>query len=230
MTDATPEPTDGDDLFDDLITTGTVRRKTEHIYFDQAAIEEMASIAAEVDDLPDGPETINQTSRLKDIEKRWNAAQERYEESKVTFTLIPVDRDTTREIWTELPNPPAPPNPAKDRWPIGQNAPDRERIQKQRDLAEATFQERAKEWRKDVDAQESKRVVRFLAASIEKVVAAKGERPGMTEEQLDAIRSAPYGVERINKLWKAFEDVQQSKGEISRPFSLGDSGSATDSL
>lgn len=222
--DNTPEAVAGDDLFDDLLSTGTVRRETVELYFDQAAIVDMDAIAAEFENLPDGPETINQTSRLKEIEARWDAAQERYEASKVTFTLIPVDRDTTKAIWEELPNPPAPENPAKGRWPVGQNGPDRERIIKQRETAEAAWQERMKVWRVEVDVQESKRLLRFLGTSIEKVTATKGERPGMTEGQLEAIRSAPYGVERINRLWEAFEKVSESKGEIDRPFSRGDSG------
>lgn len=222
MTESTPET---DDIFEDLLTTGTVRRKTVDIYFDQAVREELDAIAAELDDVPDGPETINQTSRLKDIEARWNAAHERYEASKVTFTLTPVERDVTRDIWERFPNPPAPENPAKARWPIGQNGPDRERINKQRESAYATFQEQMDVWRKEVDAQESKRVLAILTAAIEKVEAVKGERPGMTAEQLDAIKSAPYGTERINLLWAKFQDVSKSGGEIDRPFSQGDSGS-----
>jgi len=218
-TDNTP------DMFDELLSTGTVRRETVDLYFDQAAVAEMDAIAAEVEALPPGPETINQTSRLKEIEARWDAASERYAASKVTFTLVPVDRDTTRAIWEESPNPPAPENPAKSRWPIGQNAPDRERIVKQREVAESAWHERMKEWRKEVDTQESKRLLRFLSTAIEKVASAKGERPGMTEDQIEAIRSAPYGVERINRLWAAFQKVAESKGEIERPFSRANSGS-----
>jgi hypothetical protein len=215
-------------LFNDLISTGTVRRKRVPIYFDQAALADLDEIQAEFDELPDGPETIDQTSRLKDIERRAHEVFERYEASKVMFTLTPVDRDTTREIWEEFPNPPAPENPAKAKWPIGQNAPDRERIIKQREAAYANWHEKMKVWRQEVDAQESKRLLRFLSTSIEKVVAAKGERPGMTEDQLEAIRSAPYGVGRINLLWEAFDEVSKSAGEIDRPFSQSDSGNDPD--
>lgn len=224
MTENNPAVEADVDPFDELLATGTVRRETVDIYFDQAAVDDLNSIAAEIDDLPDGPETINQTSRVREIEDRWNAAYERYEASRITFTLVPIDDEVVREIWEQFPNPPAPENPAKARWPIGQNAPDRERINKQRESAYEAFQEQMTVWRQKVDQQERERQLRYFAASIEKMSSVKGEREGVTLEQLEVILSGPYAKDRRAQLGAAFDRVSQVAGEIERPFSPDASG------
>lgn len=84
------------------------------------------------------------------------------------------------------------------------------------------------EYRREVNAQETKRMVHMLAAAIVKVESAKGERPGMAVEQIEAIRSAPHGTQRINKLWEAFQEASTVAGEVPRPFSLGNFGSDQD--
>lgn len=226
MTENIPEtaPDIDGDLFDELLATGTARRGRVSIYFRQAVIEELNAIAAEVEDLPDGPETISQQSRVREIQARWDEAYKRYEDSKVTFTVVPLPREVTRAIWEELPNPQPPHNPLKDTWPVGTTPEEREAIIAQREAAEARFGERLKEWRAEVDAQEDRRVVRFLAAAIEKVETVKGEQPGVTSARIEQIRTGMYGVDRINMLWEAFKKVSQPGGELDRPFSRVNSG------
>lgn len=222
------DPTVTDFDFDVWLQSGTITHQVVPIYMDQEAVEELEAIGAEIEALAtedSGPEVLTDTAIPEDIEKRWLAAMERYEASRTDFTLSPIDRDTIRDVWEIFPNPEPPANPSAAKWPIGKNAPDRQRIIDQRIAAEKSYQERKREWALEVDRLEAERVVSLLAASITKVATPTATADGLTVAQLRALRDAPYGVPRLNRLWAGYERVMRERGEPSRPTLPGASGS-----
>lgn len=200
-----------DNIFDEWLESGTVARQQVTIYADQAATEELDALQAELEALEkdSAPRTISEPSRARALESRFEELRERWEASRITFTLAPIERDTIHRIFEKLPNPPEPPRAA-------QSAP-----KKVKEDAEKA----RRAWALEVDRQEAERVLHLLAESIVRVERPGGSASSITVEQLRAMRDAKYGVPRINRLWAAYQAVMAEAAELPTPTLPGNSGS-----
>lgn len=209
--------------FDEWLRTGTVRRETVDIYFDQEAVQDCLDIAAEIEALDSRPKTINEASGAVALQERWDEANARLEASKATFTLMPLSRDVVLPIFEQFPLPKPPANPAHEWQGKGEPTTDAER--KHREALEAKFQAAREKFAAEYEAAEAERVAQLLSASIVSVERGGETVDHLTVEQIKQLRDAPYGVARVNRLWKAYEAVHQEVTEIERPTLPGNFGS-----
>lgn len=212
---------DENDLFESFLATGTVRRRTVTVYADQAAQDELNAIASEADSLSSGPETIDETSRVDELKRRWDDAFARYEASKATFVLVRLE-EPIREQVIAMHVDVAPPRK------ISADASKK---------AKAAYARALDDWRPLAAQVVMDRGDQALAFGIESMETAKGRRvralakdgtvsaPVLTLEDLRRMFAAPYGPQWKALLTHAFNEVSKEATEPARPFSLAASGS-----
>lgn len=214
------------DIFDEWLATGTLRRLSVTLYADQAAADELDAIAAEFEEANKAAKrrTLDEKNPMADLKARWDAAHERWEASRATFTVVRLEEPIREQLAAEFAEPPAPRSP-------GTGATEKRKEQWGRDV---------EAWKAEAMQITADREHAALAYAIESVETGAGkaertltpegrvEKPAVGPERLRAMFSKPYGPQWHLALVGLLNEVSAMRGEPERPFSLGPSGSDQD--
>jgi hypothetical protein len=220
----TPDPDANGELdpFDQWLTTGTLRRRKVTFYANQGAADELEAIAAEIEESEREARrrTIDTINPARDIEDRWSAAHEKWEASRVEFSIVRLLEPVREQLSEEFPEPQRPRAPG--------------------DGATAKHHEEWKESLREHNAEKAKvseaRDLATLTYSIERLETAKGtservldadgrvKAPAISREQLRTLVNQPYGPHWYAMLVEALNTVSSLAGEPDRPFSPRGSG------
>lgn len=205
--------------FSQWVESGTFKRGTVDLFGDAALLTELEAAANrieaakkdEADARENGEWTASRKSVVPALEAEAEALLAKYDESKMVVHLRALTTDERDAVVDEVPseNPPMRPD---------RNSPM---------AIKAAWEKARDEWqRKDAKA-EAERRLRLLAIAIEKVVVGGKDADAPSIDDLRALRSAPYGNERINQMWAKVSDLSKM-GEAPDPFSRRESETTPD--
>ena len=201
------------DLMNEFLATGTIRRKTVHLYADQEAADELAALAQQAKDAEDDDAVAALAEACDNAKARWEA-------SRADVTVVRLT-DAIREQVEEVAPLPEAPREA------GKGATEK-RIQEVNAARE--------KWAAELLAAGDKRNTTSLMFGIERFefhgkvlerVLGKDGRvlePAVAQEDLDAMFAAPYGPQWRNIITAAFNEVSTLGAEPDAPFSPANSG------
>lgn len=211
-TEQTPENLT-EDAFDllDYINSGTVAKRQVVLYSDDdagrelgAALEALKALGVDPDDPygervndrtpKDGPLDEDADADVDELVAAAEAARDRLEASKSTWTVRAISQDEIREAMKSVQKPKAP-------TPPKEGAPERLREQ---------YLVRLQEYREGLDQAQADEQLAMTAVAVVGVETQRGSTDSASVDQLRALRTRAGGILWLNKLWAAVEDAQKS--------------------
>jgi hypothetical protein len=210
MTDPQMENFDAD-AFDEWMSSGTARRGEVVLYGNLPLVDEYLEVQAELEALGDksAPVTINQRDPRGALQERLADIEARLEESRSVWQVRALGTEEMVEIDNRYPVPVVP-------SAVGL---------KQSDAEWEVYERRFQAFRIKHEACELERKLAYVHHGVTKVVTAKGERPGVTVDQLRKMHDAPGGRLRLQMLRDAVVNASTKQVSVPRPTSPGESGS-----
>lgn len=202
------------DLMNEFLATGTIRRKTVHLYADQEAADELAALAKQANEAQDD-------DVVAALAEAWDSAKARWEASRADVTVVRLTDAIREQLDVEVPFPTAPRE-------AGKGATEK-RIKEAKEAAE--------QWAAEVleVGNERSRLsllygierFEFRGKVLERALDKNGKvaEPAVSQDDLDAMFAAPYGPQWKNILTAAFNEVSTLGAEPDAPFSPANSGS-----
>lgn len=199
------------DAFDEWMSSGTSRRGEVVLYGDLPLVDEYLDVQAKIEDLggDSAPVTINQRNPRGELEARLAEIGARLEESRSVWEVRALGTEEMVEIDNKYPVPVAP-------SAVGL---------KQSDAEWEVYERRFQAFRAKYEKAELERKLAYVHHGVTKIITTKGERSGITVEQLRKMHDAPGGRLRLQMLRDAVVNASTKQVSVPRPTSPGESGS-----
>lgn len=214
--------TDENDNFDliDWINSGTVGKREVVIYNDPEIAVEFDRLdsarAKALNGAQDNPDddALGAESPLAVIDAQIEALYERWEASKATWTVRALTDAEVREIHEAHPLPEAPAEPREPK-----NSPKGSAAWGEFRKAQAEYKKATETYLTEAVAIQDVRNLHTIAAAVLSVTTMAGGVEGITYEQAAALRAAPYGKVRTERLLGAISELSTSEVAIPAPKS-----------
>lgn len=218
------------DTFDliDWINRGTVGERDVVIYNDPSLVAEYERLEARhaelLRDADDDPEaTLADEHPAAAIEREMVELYERFEASKMTWTIRALTDAEVRAIHERLPLPDGPREP---REPKGSPKASQAWAEYRRALA--AYKADLERHLERVAEVQDDRNLHTIAAATMRVTTTAGTVDGVTYEQVRALREGPYGKVRVERLINAISDLTTKEAVIPAPKSRAPQPSTQD--
>lgn len=220
-----------EDAFDllDYIQSGTVSTRQVVIYADNEAGRELSEAVAALQELgvdpddpyglqdgdqkpQDGPLDESSSPEVDALVVRAEAAQERLEASKSTWTVRAISEDEIRAAMKSVEKPKAP-TPPKDGAP---------------EALREKYMARLQAYREGLEQAKADEELAMTAVAVTGVETPRGSTDTASVETLRALRSRPGGKTWTDKLWAAVNDAQTADPAVPGFSSHGRSTNSRD--
>lgn len=200
------------------LSTATTRTEEVVLFADQEAVEQLAGLYAEADELNAEVEKSKKPAasqravgekspaaaldaRVEELQSKIDELEQQADASKSVWTLRALTRKELSELNAQFQEPPVPQLPPK-----AAPAKVKEKWERDRDA-----------WKAEALAIGEEHTLAEISLAIVKVVSAGGETDTVPVEDLRAILDAEYGDYRINMLQDAVKRASSNEKGMSRP-------------
>lgn len=207
--DPTTPDVAGFDLLD-WIETGTIARRTVHLYADVALLEEYHALEAALAEAEKADAALTDEPSLDEEPRRTQVGEVltqmedllgRLQATRTTWTVRALSRDEVRTITDAHPTPAIPKAPDKGAPPG----------------AEAAHRAAMQAWTRDAERAAEARDLEYIAAAVTAVESPKGTVSHVNIDALRRMRDRPHGHHRITALVDAVNAATQADVELNRP-------------